>query len=121
MKLFEVIETEWNNSPATKELFRRKQLSACHDLISYVGLLARKYPSSEWPHRYDGWVNGWIQEVTAQRFLASWADAFAKELKAQTPEHEFNKFQDKFDRMIAAKLAYEKAGGKTNRNKTEYI
>lgn len=105
MKVLDLIENnEWTSNPSTLEHLFKKQLSATHAFIIEIQKLLKTHPTqlnllaiSQW----EMFEQTPLEQTPSGRIVS--------ELSVEDLDP---KLQIKFDRMIDAKNAHQKAGGK---------
>ncbi len=106
MKVFELLETdEWTNQENTLDDLFRTQAARCQEYMTYQELI-RKENGLPGLHDWSRWLDSLVKSRVAN--LPN-QDRLPPELTL-TPEQKV-KWHTKYERMLKAKQAYEKAGG----------
>lgn len=112
MKVFELLENdEWANNPETVEHLFRVQKTKVFEFGRKLLELINQFPELHRLAPYIGQPLSTLHSESPSAIKLSRWSAFLEHLKFIAGQKEIDKFHERYNRMLNAKKAYEKAGG----------
>lgn len=108
MKVFELLESDWENQPITRANLNNKQRSACLHFMIYLQFLTNKYP--EWvlsPLRGPSMASqlSWLENTGSSKYLFKVLPTWSEGLAKIATKQEIKTYDIKISRVLHAKAA----------------